>query len=312
MQKEISIAPMLDWTDCHFRFFLRQICHHALLYTEMINEHAIVMGNKERILSFNTLEKPLVLQIGGSNPELMAQSASIAEEYGFQEININAGCPSERVQAGEFGASLMAKPELIAFCIEKMRAKTRLPITIKTRIALEGPGDGHKELNHFIQTISSVGCKKFIIHARKARLKGLSPKENREKMPLNYPLVYQIKEEFPNLQIIINGNITSFEEIDSHLEKTDGVMIGRYAYANPYFLALIDSKYYSDNHAIPTREEIIENMIPYLEDKLKQGIKLHAMTRHMMGLYYKQPRAKEFKKTIMTSDLNELKNFLKR
>ena len=309
MQKEISIAPMLDWTDRHFRFFLRQICRHALLYTEMINEHAIVLGDKNRLLAFDALEQPLALQIGGSTPDLMAKCAAIAQDAGFAEININAGCPSTRVQAGTFGACLMATPDLVARCIDAMQKRTTVPITVKTRIALEGSGDGYTELCRFVQT---VGCRKFIIHARKARLKGLTPKENREKMPLNYPLVYRLKQDFPHLTIIINGNITSLDTIEAHLTQTDGVMIGRRAYADPYFLATVDNRYYHDTHPILSREEIIEHMIPYFENQMAQGIKLHTMTRHLMGLYYQQPRSKEFKQTLMQNDLEALKAFLNR
>lgn len=312
MQKEISIAPMLDWTDRHFRFFLRQICRHALLYTEMINEHAIVLGDRNRLLAFDALEQPLALQIGGSDPNLMAECAAIAQDTGFTQVNINAGCPSTRVQAGTFGACLMATPDTVARCIEAMQKRTTLPITVKTRIALEGPGDGYSELYRFVQTLQSAGCRKFIIHARKARLTGLTPKENREKMPLNYPLVYRLKQDFPHLTIIINGNITSIEAIQTHLSQTDGVMIGRRAYADPYFLAPADRLFYQDAHPILSREEIIEHMIPYFENQMKQGIKLHTMTRHLMGLYYQQPRSKEFKQTLMQNDLNALKAFLNR
>ncbi len=309
-QKEISIAPMLDWTDRHFRFFLRQICRHPLLYTEMINEHAIVLGDTKRLLDYHPSEQPIALQIGGSTPDLMAKCAVIATDYGFKEININAGCPSTRVQAGTFGACLMAKPHLVAECIDAMKDKTPLPITVKTRIALEGDGDGYDELVRFVHCVRSAGCQKFIIHARKARLKGLTPKENREKMPLNYPLVYQLKQDFHDLNVIINGNITSTEAIDEHLTRTDGVMIGRRAYADPYFLATVDSLYYHDNHPVLSREEIIEKMIPYLESQTKQGIKLHTMTRHLMGLYFGQPKAKAFKQTLMLNDLDALKAFL--
>ncbi len=309
-EKEISIAPMLSWTDRHFRFFLRKICRHVLLYTEMINEHALIMGDKNRFLAIHSEEHPIALQIGGSNPKLMSQCAAIAQTYGFQEVNINVGCPSSKVQAGTFGACLMAHPEVVARCIEAMATKTTIPITVKTRIALEGPGDGYEELYHFIQTTQKAGCQKFIIHARKARLKGFSPKENREKIPLNYPLVYKIKQEFPELKIILNGNIISLSDINLHLKKTDGVMIGRHAYINPYFLASIDSLYYQDLHAIPSRKEIIEGMIPYLEDQIKKGIKIHSMTRHMMGLYYQQPQAKKFKQVLRQNNLEDLKKFL--
>ena len=237
MVKEIQIAPMLDWTDSFFRQFFRLINRRATLYTEMTAEKAIVFGNADKWLAYQDTEQPLILQVGGSTPDLMAKVAQIAEEKSFKGININAGCPSERVFAGAFGACLMAQPQKVADCIRAMKNETSLPISVKTRIALDLPEDktdGFDACCRFIETTANAGCRDFIIHARKARLKGLTPKENRQKLPLNYPLVYRIKQTFPELNIIINGQILSVDEINNHLQYMDGVMIGRWAYASPY------------------------------------------------------------------------------
>ena len=310
MKKEISIAPMLDLTDSFFRQYVRMITQKATLYTEMIAEQAILKGNRDKLLSFHPSEQPLVLQIGGSTPQIMAEDIQIAEDYGYREVNINAGCPSERVQAGAFGACLMAHPKQIADCLKQMEKVSKLPISIKTRIALETPEnkeeDGYKELKHFVKITSEAGCQKFIIHARKARLKGLSPKENRQKLPLNYDVVYRLKEEFPELNIQINGNITSIEEIKHHLQFVDGVMIGRKAYTDSYFLREVDSLFYGSRQPVLSREQIIKNIIPLLA---QQRNPLSA-SRHLMGLYYKTPVAKLWKQTLMKNDLTAISNFL--
>ena len=312
IKKEISIAPMLDWTDNFFRSFIRLISHHAFLYTEMIVEQALWHGDYNHLLTFDSCQHPIALQLGGSTPQIMAHCAKLGEKFGYDEININAGCPSERVQAGSFGACLMAKPELVARCIEKMTQATKLPVSVKTRIALEETKNAYKDLTHFIQTTSQAGCQKFIIHARNARLKGLTPKENREKIPLNYELVYRLKEDFPHLFIEINGNITSLESIKQHLEQVDGVMIGRRAYAEPYFLANIDYLFYNDPHPILTRKEIIAQILPSLQKEIEKGRKPLSMLRHIMGLYWGTPLSKEFKKIIMSNDLKMLYSFLEK
>ena len=310
IKKEIEIAPMLDWTDSFFRQFMRQITHHALLYTEMIAENALVYGNQEKLLAYEKTEQPLVLQIGGSDEILMAKATKIAQEKGFFAININAGCPSERVQSGAFGACLMAEPEKVATCIKAMQQACDIPITVKTRIALDNPKDqtdGFEACQRFIEKITEAGCKKVIIHARKARLKGLTPKENRQKLPLNYDVVYRIKETFPDVFISINGNISSLEDIQNHLRYVDGVMIGRWAYGNPYALKEIDSVFYNDNHPILTRKQIIENLLPIIE---KSDKPLH-LTRHLMGLYFATPCSRMWKQAIMENSIQAIEKFLK-
>lgn len=310
MKKEISIAPMLDWTDSFFRLFIRQITHHALLYTEMIAEQAIIRGNQAHLLGFEEIEKPLALQIGGSTPSFMAKAAALGQTFGYDEININAGCPSSRVQAGAFGACLMANPSQVADCVRAMKNNTDLPVSIKTRIALEGCTNAYDSLCRFVETTANAGCQKFIIHARKARLKGLTPKENREKMPLDYPLVYQLKKDFPELCLLINGNITDLPQIKEHLCKMDGVMIGRRAYADPFFLKDIDRLYYQDNHPILSREQIVQKMLPFIEKHVQKGFKPLNVTRHIMGLYYGTPLAKKWKQAIIANNLQALYDFI--
>lgn len=310
MRKQIEIAPMLDWTDSFFRQFFRLISHHMPLYTEMIAEQALAHGDTEKLLYFNPIEQPLILQVGGSTPDLMANAARLAEQKGFKAININAGCPSERVQAGAFGACLMACPARVADCIKAMKAETSLPITIKTRIALDTKNDstdGFDACCHFVETTANAGCKRFIIHARKARLIGLTPKENRAKLPINYDLVYRIKEKFPELEILINGQILNIPEINQHLKYTDGVMIGRWAYANPYDFAEFDKLFYSDEHPVLSRKQIIQQLFPLIETYEKP---LHA-TRHLMGLYAKTPFSKKWKQTLLENDLSRIEEFLK-
>lgn len=311
MTKElIEIAPMLDWTDSFFRQFIRQITHHATLYTEMIAQNAIVYGNQERLLAYHPSEQPLVLQIGGSDENLMSQAAVIAQKKGFKAININAGCPSERVQSGAFGACLMAEPEKVASCIHAMKQVCDIPITVKTRISLDFPEDktdGFDACCRFVEKIANAGCKKIIIHARKARLKGLTPKENRQKLPLNYEVVYRVKEKFPELFISVNGNILSVDDIYTHLKYVDGVMIGRWAYANSYALKNIDALFYNDKHPILSRKEIVQNLLPIIEASEKP---LH-QTRHLMGLYFATPVSKQWKQVIMENKTDAIKSFLK-
>lgn len=310
MKKEVAIAPMLDWTDNFFRSFIRLICHHALLYTEMITEQALWHGDPSRLLTFEDHQHPIALQIGGSTPQKMAHAARLGEDFGYDEININAGCPSERVQAGAFGACLMAEPDLVARCVEKMLQTTQKPVSIKTRLALEGTSNAYHDLRHFVQTTSQAGCRKFIIHARNARLKGFTPKENREKMPLNYELVYRLKQDFPHLFIEINGNISSLDALRQHLHQVDGVMIGRRAYAEPYFLADIDQMLYHDPHPLLTREEIVRRMLPLLQKEMEKGRPSLSMLRHMIGLYWGTPFSKKFKHAVMANDMTALYTFL--
>ncbi len=279
-----SIAPMLDWTDRHCRFFLRLLTKKALLYTEMITTGAILHGDHDRYLAFNEAEHPVALQLGGSDPTDLAQCAKIAEEYGYDEVNLNIGCPSDRVQSGRFGACLMAEPELVADCISAMQSKVKIPITVKTRIGIDEQ-DSYEALTHFINTVSRAGCQTFIIHARKAWLHGLSPKENRSIPPLRYDVVYQLKRDFPRLNIIINGGITTLDEADQHLNHVDGVMLGRAAYHNPYLLTEVDQRFFNEMVAIISREAIIEQLLPYVEAQKNLGVHVKHITRHILGLY---------------------------
>lgn len=311
MQKQIEIAPMLDWTDSFFRRFFRLISRHAPLYTEMVAEQALAHGDVERLLFFDSVEQPITLQVGGSTPDLMVNAAHLAEQNKFQAININAGCPSERVLAGSFGACLMDRPQKVADCVKAIKQETKIPVSIKTRIALDDKNDstdGFDKCCHFIETTANAGCKRFIIHARKARLKGLTPKENRQKLPLNYPLVYRVKEKFPELEILINGQILSINEIQEHLKHTDGVMIGRWAYSKPYDLVQIDKLFYNDDHPILSREQIIEQLFPLLE-RCERPL---YVARHLMGLYAGTPFSKKWKQTLLKNDLKQIEDFLQK
>ncbi len=308
LDHKISIAPMLDWTDRHFRFFLRQITKHAVFYSEMIAAPAILLGDKEKLLGYDETEHPLVLQIGGSHPSMMKECARIGADYGYKELNINAGCPSSRVQAGRFGAILMNTPELVAECVSEMKSAVNIPISVKTRISLSDvPGDGFNALFNFANLVKQAGCDHLIVHARKAKL-NWSPKDNRaDKMGLNYEVVYRLKKSFPDMLISINGNILSLESAQEHLVQVDGAMIGRLAYGNPYALAKVDSLFYQDNALIPSRKEILEKMIPYLE---KNKDKLSIICPHLMGLFHSTPNAKIYKQILAARDLEALKNFL--
>lgn len=286
---------MMDWTDRHDRYFLRQIAPDIQLYTEMITAQALKHGDKEKLLKFDAAEHPCILQLGGSDPVLLAQGAKLGEDFGYDEINLNVGCPSPRVSAGRFGACLMLEPQLVADCIAAMQASVRLPITVKCRIGVDDC-DSYEELHHFIQLIQSVGCKTFIIHARKAWLKGLSPKENREIPPLHYDVVYRIKQDFPDLTIILNGGLKTTADIDAVLPHVDGVMIGRAAYHQPYFLAEIQAKYFQSS--VLTRPEIVQKMLPYIEAEIAAGTKLSSITRHMLGLFQGQPRANTWRRYL--------------
>lgn len=282
----ISVAPMMDWTDRHDRYFLRLIAPDVLLYTEMVTAHAIRHGDVDYLLKFHSLEHPVALQLGGSDPIMLAEAAKLGADYGYDEINLNVGCPSPRVSAGRFGACLMLEPDLVADCVMAMREVVSIPVTVKCRIGVDAV-DSYDELQCFIQKIAAAGCKTVIIHARKAWLKGLSPKENRDIPPLQYEVVHQIKRDFPFLTIILNGGIKSLAEIDAQLPHVDGVMIGRAAYANPYLLAEIQAKYFK-NRSILDRNEIIKKMLPYIHEQLQNGVKLSSITRHVLGLFQGQ------------------------
>jgi len=286
-QKIISVAPMMDWTDRHCRYFLRQISQYTLLYTEMITTGAILHGDRAYLLQYHPQEQPLAIQLGGSHPGELAECAKIAQDRGFSEVNLNVGCPSDRVTQGKIGACLMAEPDLVAECVRAMQAVVNIPVTVKTRIGIDDL-DSYEYFKNFIQIVADAGCQQFIIHARKAWLSGLSPKENREIPPLRYDVVQQLKQDFPQLLIMLNGGITSHDEIAKHLQIFDGVMLGRAAYHNPYLLAEIDKMYFGGEN-IKTREQIIEIMLPYIDEMIATGCKLNHITRHMLGLFHGQP-----------------------
>jgi tRNA-dihydrouridine synthase A len=287
INRTISVAPMLDWTDKHCRYFLRQISQHALLYTEMVTTGAIIFG-KGDYLAFNQEEHPVALQLGGSDPTDMARCAVNAQEYGYDEVNINVGCPSDRVQNGRFGACLMAEPETVAACIKSMQAEVDIPVTVKSRIGIDEM-DEYQDLTRFIDVVAASGCETFIVHARKAWLKGLSPKQNRDVPPLMYDRVYQLKQEFPNLHISLNGGVKTLDDVQLHLEHLDGVMIGREVYSNPYILADVDKRFYQGNCVSKTRAEVVMAMLPYVERQIAQGARPWHIARHMLGLFQGQP-----------------------
>ena len=288
---------MLDWTDRHCRFFHRLLTKEAVLYTEMVTTGAILYGDPARQLRFNSQEHPVALQLGGSEPQELAQCARIAQDYGYDEINLNVGCPSERVQKGAFGACLMAEPQLIAECVSAMQAAVAIPITVKNRVGIDDQED-YADLHHFIDTVSQAGCQTFIIHARKAWLKGLSPKENREIPPLRYDLVYQIKQAFPALEIIINGGITTLEQCQQHLQHVDGVMVGREAYHNPWLLAQVDPLLYGTPAPLESRQAALLAMLPYVQAQLDAGVPLGHISRHLLGLFQGMPGARAFRRLI--------------
>jgi tRNA-dihydrouridine synthase A len=277
---------MMDWTDKHDRYFLRLIAPDILLYTEMITAQALMHGNRDRLLAFNPEEHPVALQLGGSDSRLLAQCARMGQEAGYDEINLNVGCPSPRVSSGRFGACLMLEPTVVAECVAAMKASVTLPVSVKCRIGVDEQ-DSEEALQHFVGLAQQAGCDKLIVHARKAWLKGLSPKQNREIPPLRYEVVYRLKRYYSALPIIINGGIKTLADIDQHLPHVDGVMIGREAYHNPYFLADIQS-IYMKNNKILDRIAVAENLLPYISRQLGNGVKLPSMTRHILGLFQGQ------------------------
>ncbi|MBZ4678091.1 MAG: tRNA dihydrouridine(20/20a) synthase DusA [Shewanella sp.] len=294
--RRFSIAPMLDWTDRHYRYFARLMSSQTLLYTEMVTTGAILHG-KGDYLAYNQEEHPLALQLGGSNVEDLARCAEIARQRGYDEVNLNVGCPSDRVQNGRFGACLMEEPELVAHCVDAMRQKVDIPVTVKTRIGIDDT-DSYEFLCDFITKVSAAGCDTFIIHARKAWLQGLSPKENREIPPLDYPRVYQLKQDFPGLHISINGGIKSFEEMHAHLAQLDGVMVGREAYQNPYLLAEVDQKIFGLDSQVMSRDQVVDAMLPYVEAHLQSGGRLNHISRHMTGLYQGIPGSRSWRRHL--------------
>ncbi len=284
MNRKVSVAPMMDCTDRHERYFLRLISKNVLLYTEMIVSEAIDRGDKKKLLEFNIKEKPVALQLGGSSPKLLANATKTGEEFGYDEINLNLGCPSKKVQKNKFGACLMKEPNLVADCLNEMVSSTKLPVTVKTRIGYDNVED-YENIYNFVNLLSKTGVKTFIMHARKAMLGKFTPKQNLNIPPLKYDVVYKLKKDFPNLEIIINGGITSINQIKDHLKQIDGVMIGRSIYHSPYFLADIEKEIYL-NEKIYTREEVIKELIDYIKVEIKKGTKLHHIMRHTLGLFH--------------------------
>ena len=296
MNRKVSIAPMMDCTDRHERYFLRLISKNVLLYTEMIVSEAIDRGDKKKLLSFNIKEKPVSLQLGGSSPKLLANASKLGEEFGYDEINLNLGCPSKKVQKNKFGACLIKEPNLVADCLTEMQAKTKLPVTVKTRIGYDNVED-YENLYNFINTLKSTGVKTFIVHARKAVLGNFTPKQNLNIPPLKYEMVYKLKKDFKDLEIIINGGITSTDQIKNHLIKTDGVMIGRSAYHSPYLLADIEKEIFN-NQNILSRQEVIEQLVPYVKEEIKKGTRMNQIMRHTLGLFHGQTGSSFWKRYL--------------
>ena len=312
----VSVAPMMDWTDKHCRYFFRLLSSFTQLYTEMITSKAILRGDKNRLLDYNSREHPLVLQLGGSDPKEMAKCSQIAKQWGYDEVNINVGCPSDRVLSGSFGACLMKEPDLVASCVESMIDASDIPVSVKSRIGIDDM-ETYDQLSDFVARIHEKGCQHFIIHARKAWLQGLSPKENRTIPPLNYPWVYQLKKDFPQLKITLNGGITECNEVVEHLGHVDGVMLGRAIYHQPYLLADIDSRVFGKKGISRTREQVLVDYMSYIKKQLKEGVPIRAMTRHILGLYHGQNNAKFFRrllsgKTVELGHLDEWLEFIKK
>ena len=293
----LSVAPMMERTDRHFRYFIRQITRHTLLYTEMIATAAILHGDRRKLLDFSQLEKPLSLQLGGDDPAALAECARIGEDWGYDEINLNVGCPSPRVVKGNFGACLMAQPELVGEGVAAMVKAVKLPVTVKHRIGVDEL-DRYEDMANFVRMVSEAGCSRFTVHARKAWLKGLSPKENRQVPPLRYGDVYRLKGEFPYLFIEINGGIVNLEQAKEQLQLVDGVMIGRAAWDNPYILAKADREIYGGDNPVPTRHQVVEAMVPYIDSWVSKGLKLHGISRHMLQLFTRCPGTKAWKRHL--------------
>lgn len=299
----ISVAPMMDWTDRHCRYFMRLLSPGAMLYTEMITANALHFGDAGSLLRFDPSEHPIAVQLGGSDPRLMAAGAAKAAAAGYDEVNINVGCPSDRVQSGQFGACLMAQPDTVANCVRAMQSAVEIPVTVKTRIGIDDQ-DSDEFLSRFIDTVAEAGCRKFVVHARIAILEGLSPKENRSIPPLNYERVFRLKEAHPDFEIILNGGITQIEQVDSALEQVDGIMVGRQAYHHPYFLAEIE-RHLDPEFELPDRVSVIEAMLPYIEAELASGERLGRITRHMIGLFAGMPGARAWRRYLSENAYRE-------
>jgi len=293
----LCIAPMMDWTDRHCRYFLRLVSPHARLYTEMVTTGALQFGNVPRHLDFDPAEHPVGLQLGGSDPLHLADSARLGEAWGYDEINLNVGCPSERVQTGSFGACLMREPALVAQCIAAMRDAVSLPVTVKHRIGIDAVED-YEFVRDFVGTVAEAGASAFMVHARNAILKGLSPKQNREVPPLKYDYVYRLKRDFPKLTIVINGGITGIRDVARELEQVDGVMLGRAAYHDPWLLAQAEAMCFAAKAPVHTRGDVIAALVPYAEAQRARGVPLRAIARHVVGLYHGQPGGRRFRQLL--------------
>ncbi len=296
-QVKFSVAPMMDWTDRHCRYFYRLMSKHTQLWTEMVTAKAIIYGDQNRLLDYDAQEHPLVLQLGGSDPKEMAVAAKVGQDWGYDEININVGCPSDRVQSGSFGACLMQTPHIVAQCIESMGEVIDIPLSVKSRIGVDDM-ESYEELTNFIEIVSASGCHNFVIHARKAWLKGLSPKENRSVPPLNYDWVYQLKRDFPKLTIGINGGISSISEANEHLKHVDNTMLGRAVYHQPYLLTEVDQAIYQKSNSVISREQVLLDFIEYMKIQQTNSVPIRSMTRHILGLYHAQSNAKKFKRLL--------------
>lgn len=293
----LSLAPMLDWTDRDFRYLCRLISRHTLLYTEMVTTGALLHGDHQRFLAHDSVEYPMALQLGGSDPVELAKCAQRGEQAGYQEINLNVGCPSDRVQNGRFGACLMAEPQLVAECVTAMKQAVNIPVTVKTRLGID-ESDSYEFLSAFVDAVYRAGMDALILHARKAWLKGLSPKENRDIPPLEYAKVYQIKQEYADLHLDINGGIQTLDDAEKHLQHVDGVMMGRALYHQPYLLAEADKRIFNDDRSIPSQHEIVELMLPYIEMRMREGRPLKSITRHMLGLFQGLPGARRWRRHL--------------
>ena len=310
MSHRFCVAPMMDRTDRHCRYFHRLLTEKSLLYTEMLHSNAILKGNTNKLLSYNQNEHPLALQLGGSDPESLAEASLISEEFGYKEINLNVGCPSSKVQKGRFGAILMKEPELVAKCISKMKQSVNIPVTVKCRIGVDDM-DQDTHLDNFIKQVGLAGCDRFIVHARKAWLKGLSPKDNREIPPLNYERVYKLKESFPEMDFVINGGIKTIEESKHHLRFVDGVMLGREVYDNPFILTMVDSDIFAETFNPISRSDVLIKLLPYIQLEIEEGTPISHITKHLMGLFKGFNGAKNLRKYLVSlnNELNPIDNY---
>ena len=297
LNRRFCVAPMMEWTDRHCRFFHRLLTRRALIYTEMLTTGAVLRGDRARLLGFDPFEHPVALQLGGCDPKVLAESARIGEDFGYDEINLNIGCPSDRVQEGRFGACLMAEPALVADCVTAMKAAVKIPVTVKCRIGIDEQDPEHT-LFAFAEAVKAAGTEALIVHARKAWLKGLSPRENREVPPLDYALVRRLKAAHPNLAIVLNGGIASVEQASAELGAVDGVMMGRAAYQEPWRLLQVDALLYGEPAPFASPKEAALALIPYIERELAKGVRLHAITRHVLGLFRAVPGARAFRRHL--------------